>query len=181
MTTIRTNELKKALKDLDRKELIGLIEEMHDLNDDTRQFLANKFIGEDAIEAAYLKAKKQINDEFFPEEGITRLRLNVAKKAITDFKKVSGDDCRMVELMLFYVENGTEFSRRHGDMNDNFYASMISMYERALKIYQNNTDICDDFKDRFYNVVVKSKGTIWGYYEALAEMYQSAFEKKRKK
>lgn len=181
MTTMKLSELRKYLKELDRKELIELIEEMHDLNEDTRQLLASKFIGEDAVEAAYLKAKKQINDEFFPEDGITRLRLNVAKKAITDFKKVSGDNCRMVELMLFYVETGTEFSRRHRDMTDNFYASMISMYDRALKIYYNNQDTCGDFKDRFHNVVLNAKGTIWGYQQALSDLYNSAFEPKKRK
>lgn len=38
--------------------------------------------------------------------------------------------------MLFYVEQGVEFTNEYGDINEQFYISMEDMYERALKLME---------------------------------------------
>jgi len=57
MTTIKINELKKELKNLDNKELTQLIVELYKLNKETKQLLSNKFLGQEAVEAQYETTK----------------------------------------------------------------------------------------------------------------------------
>lgn len=92
---------------MDQKELIQLISEIYKMNKDVKHFLSNKFNGEESIIELYQQTKKIVKDEFFPERGFPKMRLTVAKKAITDFKKLSSDELKTLDLMLYYVEIGT--------------------------------------------------------------------------
>jgi hypothetical protein len=47
-------------------------------------------------EELYRKSKYKIEHEFFPERGFGKLKLSQAKKAITDFKKLSNDDVKQL-------------------------------------------------------------------------------------
>lgn len=69
MTKLTLSALKKELKQFEQKELIQLITELYKLNDDVKQYVSNRFIGEEAILALYETTKKKINNEFFPERG----------------------------------------------------------------------------------------------------------------
>lgn len=171
MTQLKVTDLKKELKKLDQTEVIQLITDLYKLSDDVKQYLSSKFIGEEANAILFDKAKKAITDEFFPSRGSAKLRLNEAKKAITDFKKITGDNERTVDLMLYYVEIGTEFTNAYGDIDSRFYNSMISMYGKVVVECQKYETFFLTFKDRLYKVIIDSNRIGWGYHEALCEKY----------
>ncbi|KKB36281.1 DUF6155 family protein [Bacillus thermotolerans] len=174
MTKLKLTELKKELKTLEQKELIQLISELYKLNKDVQQYLSNKFIGEAAVIDLYEKTKKQISDQFFPDRGYGKLRLNEAKNAISSFKKLSGDPHRTLDLMLFYVEAGTEFSSMYGDIDSKFYDSMLSMYDKVVTACDKDETAFSQLKERLYAVVERSSGIEWGYYhDELCEIYYS--------
>lgn len=54
--------------------------------------------------------KNIITHEFFPNRGFGKARLSVAKKAISDFKKLSDFPLNNADIMLHYVENGVQFT-----------------------------------------------------------------------
>lgn len=173
MTLLKLNELKKELKELDQKELIQLISDLYKLNKDVQQYLSNKFKGEEAIKDLYEKTKKKINDEFFPERGFGKLRLREAKNAIINFNKLSLDELKTVDLMLFYVEAGTKFTNTYGDIDSKFYESMLSMYNKVVIECDKNEKFFNFFKDRLNSVVQESEGIGWGYHDCLCDMYYS--------
>ena len=49
--------------------------------------------------------------------------------------------------MLYYVEMGVQFTNAYGDIDEAFYNSMESMYERAVK-YIAQHGMCGHFEER---------------------------------
>jgi hypothetical protein len=91
-------------------------------------------LSSDGKSQTLVKYRKIIGNEFFPSRGFGKLRLSVIKKAIGDFKKVSDSIDGLVELMLYYVEQGIDFVESYGDIKEDFYGSMVSHYEQAVKL-----------------------------------------------
>jgi hypothetical protein len=174
MTKLKINELKKLLKEQNQKELIELISELYKLNKDVQHYLSNKFIGEEAIIDLYEKTKKKINDEFFPDRGFGKMRLGEAKNTISNFKKLTSDAFRTLDLMIYYVELGTKFTNTYGDIDSRFYDSMVSMYNKAVIECDKDEKLFITFKDRLYSVVRQSEGIGWGYHDDLSDIYYSS-------
>jgi hypothetical protein len=72
-----------------------------------------------------------IVNEFFPERGEEKLRYSVAKKAISDYSKASGNPEETLDLIFTYVENGVKYTKFYGDVNEQFYDSIYGMLSRA--------------------------------------------------
>jgi hypothetical protein len=173
LANLKITELKQSLKVLEQNELILLITDLYKLNTDVKEYLSAKFGGEEVVNELHKKAKKKIEDEFFPDRGMPELRLSVAKKAITDFKNTTGDSIKAADLMLFYVEMGTKFTSSYGDIDMKFYNSMVSMYDKVAEECEKKEEIYSLLQDRLYSCIPMSEGIGWGYHEALCEIYYS--------
>ncbi|WP_367949337.1 DUF6155 family protein [Bacillus sp. FJAT-29790] len=114
-----------------------------------------------------------MKNEFFPEKGFGKLRLNEAKKAISDFKKLTRDDLRTTDLMLYYVEQGVEFTSSYGDINENFYISMETMYEKVTNICDEEEEYYQVFANRLEQVVIDTDIMGWGFHDQLSYLYSS--------
>ncbi|MBT2698809.1 hypothetical protein J7E79_15510 [Bacillus sp. ISL-40] len=171
MVKIKITDLKKQLKEYEKKELIELVVEMFKANKDVQNFLSSKFLGNEAIEVLFQQARKKIQNEFFPEKGHGKLRLAEAKKEITAFKKATNDEKRTVDLMLFYVEQGVDFTCSYGDIDANFYSSMVKMFDQVAMECDQNEEFYREFSTRLSKVVSMADGTGWGFYEAFVECY----------
>ncbi|HHY74279.1 MAG TPA: hypothetical protein GX497_13855 [Bacillus bacterium] len=101
------------------------------------------------------------------------MRLSEARNAIANFKKITGDQLRTLDLMLFYVEVGTEFTNTYGDIDGKFYDSMVSMYNKVIIECDKDENLFKIFRDRLYAVVEESDGIGWGYHDDLCELYYS--------
>ncbi|WP_249872386.1 DUF6155 family protein [Oceanobacillus saliphilus] len=170
---LKISDLKKELKGYDQKELIQLITDLYKLNEDVQDYLAVKMNREDTVSILYEKAQKEILNEFFPTKGFGKMRLAKAKKAITDFKKVTGDHENTISLMLYYVETGTEFTNAYGDIDGRFYDSMLSVYHNVIVECEKDRELFMKFRDRLYEVVAESEGIGWGYHHGLTDYYDS--------
>ncbi|MFZ3590571.1 DUF6155 family protein [Bacillus sp. DJP31] len=93
-----------------------------------------------------------MNTEFPPEKGHGKVRLNEAKKAISDFKKLTNDELRTADLMLYYVEKGVEFTNNYGDIDQSFYSSIESMYERVIILCDEEEEYYNFFANRLKQV-----------------------------
>jgi hypothetical protein len=168
---LTVSELKKELKTLNQSQLITIISEAYKLNDEVKQFLSAKFLGKETMIELFEYYKKAIEDEFFPDRGFGKMRLAQAKKAISTFKKITGDELFTLELMLFYVETGVEFTNTYGDINEPFYISMESMYEKVVAKCNENETIYKKYKNRLEAVVNDTSGIGWGFHDELSGIY----------
>lgn len=72
--------------------------------------------------------------------------------------------------MIFYVETGVRYTEVYGDIDEAFYLSMESMYERAIKFVVLN-NLADIFKDRLFAIVNTTVDMGWGFHDQLCEIY----------
>lgn len=168
---IKITDLKKQLKNYDQKELIDLIVEIFKANKEVQNFLSSEFLGDEVIDDLFKKARKKIKNEFFPDRGDAKLRLAEAKKVINEFKKATKDEKRTVDLMLFYVEQGVEFTNVYGDINEGFYSSMVKMFEQVAMECDRDEELYKEFSDRLYHVVTNSEGPGYWFHEDIVDCY----------
>lgn len=164
-------DLKRALKSYDHDVLISMMVECYQMSDVVKNYIHVLLNPEAAVNDLYLKTQQVIFNEFFPVKGYAKLRLAQAKKAITEFKKYSRDEVKTLDLMIYYVEVGVEFTDTYGDINERFYASMETMYESVLKKMDGEDRIVSLFKDRLKSIVDKTSGMGWGFHDYLAGVY----------
>lgn len=129
---INLTTLKKHLKTRSQAELIADIAELYKRFQPVKDYYQIQLYPQDESQVA-AKYKKIIEDEFFPARGFGKARLSVAKKAITEYKKVNKTVMGLIDIMLFYVEQGVRFTDAYGDIDEPFYISMETMYEKAVK------------------------------------------------
>ena len=171
---MKITELKKHLKSSTKEQLVSDIADLFKKNEFVKDYFHSKF-GDDNSHSILVKHKAIIENEFFPSKGEGKVRLSVAKKAITEFKKISNDKSLIAELMLFYVENGVSYTNCYGDINEQFYLSMESMYERTLDFITDN-NLIDIFKGRCRKIVDDSVDIGWGFHDQLYDTYLDYIE-----
>lgn len=164
-------EIKKVLKGYNPEALVSIIADCYKLSKETKNYIHVLLKPEEAIEALYDESKQKIEEEFFPQRGYAKLRLAVAKKAISDFKKLSNDELLTIDLMIYYVELGVDFTNEYGDISEPFYNSMISMYDNVLKMISGNELLFLKLKERLERIVTKTSGIGWGFHDDLSFLY----------
>ncbi len=174
MTKITLRELKRHLGQRSQAELAADIVDLFTRLDPVKDYYHIRLdAGHD--EELIAKYKAAIEREFFPTRGFGRVRLATARKAITDYKKVSASIAGLVDLMLFYVEMGVRFTNTYGDIDEPFYNSMESMYARAAKIIVEH-QLRDQFEPRCRRIVADTTGIGWGFHDNLNIMYGDFFD-----
>jgi hypothetical protein len=89
-------------------------------------------------------------------------------------KKTNNEKTNIADIMLFYVENGVDYTNEYGDIHDRFYTSMESMFEAALK-HICKSNLREDFYTRCEQIVEETSGIGWGFHDALSDMFYSYF------
>jgi hypothetical protein len=168
---IKVTDLKKNLKQYNQTELVNLVIEIFKLNNDVQNYLSSKFLGEEATEVLFHKAQENIRNEFYPDRGHGKLRLVEAKKVITAFRKTTNDEKRTIDLMLFFVELGVEFTSEYGYISDSFYSNILKMFNSVALECDRDEDTYKELAKRIDRVLSLSKNTIWAFEEALMEIY----------
>lgn len=165
-------ELKKILKQQTNAELIGLLTECYKSNDKIKELISARYTGESTVKQLLEVYKEKIQNSFFPVRG-DALKLSDAKKAITDFKKLCSDDKLILDLMLYYVEMGVEFTDTYGDINEDFYCSIESMYASVVKALnkQDSPLMYHELRGRLEAVMDNTQDTGWGFHETLIDLY----------
>lgn len=176
---MKINELKRNLKESTKEELIKEIVDLFKKNDFVKDYYDSKYGAENSL-SVLIKHKDIIENEFFPKRGDGRARLSIAKKAINEFKKLSQDKTLIAELMIFYVETGVKYTDCYGDIDEPFYLSMESMYERVVKFIVSN-NLVAIFNDRCLKIVNDTAGMGWGFHDQLCDIYYSYLSEERKR
>jgi hypothetical protein len=170
---MKIKDLKQYLNTRSREQLIAEIGDMFSKIDSVRDFYQSKVNLGYSAEVAE-KYKSIIKHEFFPTRGFGRAQLSVARKAVSDYRKVSDSKFGVADVMLYYVEMGVQFTNEYGDIDEAFYNSMESMYERAVKyIVQHRMQ--GQFEERCRRIVADTSGMGWGFHDGLSYIYEEYF------
>ena len=171
---MKITELKKHLKGLSKDELVKEITGLYQKNHFVKDYYNTKYSSDNGA-SILIKHKEIIEHEFFPINGYGRARLAVAKKAITEFRKLIKDAELIADLMIFYVETGVQYTDCYGDINESFYLSMEGMYERAVNFIMDHS-LESIFKERCLKIVNDTVNMGWGFHDQLGDTYYSYFD-----
>lgn len=100
------------------------------------------------------------------------MRASVARKAISDYKKISCSNTGLADIMLTFVESGVWCTKEYGDIDETFYCSMESMYESAIKFISKG-GLSKEFNDRFFDIVEDTTNMGWGFHDTLSDIYDT--------
>lgn len=129
-------QVKKLLNSMDKADIVSLVLDMYDTKKEIKEFL-EYYVNPNEKEK-FEKYKLIIEKEYSLTALNPKTRLSVAKKAISDFSKLSPSPELEAELMIFLVECGCELTYTYGDMSESFYISMATNFDRALKFMHKN-------------------------------------------
>ena len=87
-----------------------------------------------------------------------------------------GDPKGILELMTCYVECGNDFTCEYGDIDEKFYYSLESMFEKALQALDKpDKQTVEEFLPRLQNIVEKAEDIGWGYYDTISDLLYGYF------
>lgn len=157
--------MNKEIKKLGKEELYSLLLELANLTKENTDFLELKL--QNKPEEALNYYKNKITNLLHQN----RINLREARKATSDFKKISRSPEHFLELMIFYVETGVEIGEEYGDMYEAFYSSMESMFEQIIKMLNENPDMIPKFKERL-DLIIDRSCEGWGHKDSLTDIYE---------
>jgi len=125
-------DVKAKLADFDRAGLLGLNHSLCSADKDNQTFLHTRFaLGEDVLEPYKKTIDRWLLPDVLRNQGIS---VSQAKRVISDYKKAVGDPEGLVELLVFYCEQGAGFCSDFGNEDEAYFGALVRMFEEALKI-----------------------------------------------
>jgi len=168
------SDVKLAVVDLNQKQLLKLVADLYRFSKENQAFFHARFgVGDDPL-APY---KKTIDECMYPDAYRNKpIQISKAKKAISSYSKAVDDPLGEIELMVFFVECGNNFTVDFGDIDEGFYDALNLMYQQAIqKVLSLPEEQQRDFKERLEKIMTSASGIGWGYYDMLCDDYYSAF------
>lgn len=169
----RKQALRAAVRRSEPAVTAKLVLDLCELNNDNRVFVEARLAVSDPL-AEY---KRRIDDALYPDIFSNKsLRVGAARKAVAEYKKATGNPSGVLELMIYYVECGTAFTAEYGDVDEQFYDSLESMYDRFLIALEKTSPATKAaFRERAEGVVRRTEGIGWGFYDYLADRFAEAY------
>ena len=173
-TSVKWPQVKSALASLDKPEPVTLLKDLFDHSIESRAFLSARFLPEGVPDAILDKYRKRVVEQFLPKRGFGKLDLRAARRTIRDYRKATSDLAGTVDLMLTYVESGTEFTDQFGDINESFYNSLESVLDEMVSLLRTpeGAALYPRFQDRVNRLARMASGIGWGYGDHVTEQIE---------
>ncbi|HLG17047.1 MAG TPA: hypothetical protein VJH03_21480 [Blastocatellia bacterium] len=164
---------RKHLATLDKPALLALVKDLYDSGAGNRDFIQARCQAADSGGEVLETYRNKIVEQFFSKraDGIGALKLGVARKAIRDYRKATGNLSGTAELLMTYAENGAEFTREYGDIDEPFYSSVESVLgELAGLLRREAREMYPQFSERLARVEQMTEGIGWGFHDFIADV-----------
>jgi hypothetical protein len=126
--------VKASLSSMDRLGLVGVIRDLYEASTANRRFLHARFVPAAGTLAEY---RDLVAGAVFPDPLSQRpIRLRDAAMAITDYKRSTGDLTGVVDLLLTFVEAGTEQAADLGYGDDAYFATLERKLSEAVSMLE---------------------------------------------
>jgi hypothetical protein len=165
------DKIKITLAKKSKNDLIDILVDLSQKFDLVNDYMQSHFI--DSQDQSLLKKYKKAIRVCFDLED---LNLTKGENIIKDFTNVSVLPEHIIELMLYFVEQGVRFTNEYGDIDEDFYLSIETMFEKVCQVISANS-MEDIYKTRCEKVCSNTKNTGWGFHDGLCGSYYENFEK----
>ena len=174
------SNVKAGLGSLDRAGLVGVIRDLYDASSSNRRFLQARFVPAAGTLDQY---RRLVAAAVFPDPLSQRpIRLRDASAAIRDYKRSTGDLAGVVDLLLTFLEAGTEQAADLGYGDDAYFGTLerkateaVSMLE-TLPVRARAESVA-----RFIQLAKYQDKIGWGYGDFLADVAARLEKRLRKR
>lgn len=166
-------KLKECFQKQDQESLLDEILTLYKTFDVVKEYYDSRLKSTGSQEISQ-KYKKILEEQFCSKKDFPELKYSVARKAINDFKKVSSNYLDVLDLQLTYVEYGVKCTLDYGDIDERFYSSMKSMFEKTLKD-MDEYGVLKTFQKRCLNIHTQTQWMGWGFGDAIESLYKDFF------
>jgi hypothetical protein len=166
-STMKWSELKKLFQEADQKELIDLLHDLYKKSIDNRRYIIARYAKEKDKSNILDAYRKKVINVYFPQRGAaSRPRYSVAKKAVNDYFKASGDIKGTIDLALTVVENIMKYIHEFSGIDETSIAGGDEMMEKfsALLTTEEGKIFYPCFRERLRKLYKESKNSIYGFY-----------------
>jgi hypothetical protein len=163
-------DVKVVLVEKEKAELLKLIADLYSSSADNKSFIHSRYsVGGETLEPY----RSIISESLYPDVYKNKpIRLSIGKKAISDYFKATKDKAGQLELMVHYLETGNQFTVDFGDIDEQFYSSLESMFERTLtELRKQSTDVQEKYVSRLEEVVSSARNIGWGYFDYISDIF----------
>lgn len=130
---MKASQMKKELRRLSKEELAGLLEGMYASCPEAVNYLNMRLAKEEFEKAFLAESKEKVRDSFFTKKGNARLKYDSAMEAIAEFEKALPSAESIIDLKLYYVENGMEIVEGYNSIPDKLYKAIEQMFEAVVE------------------------------------------------
>ena len=124
-------DVKAKLADFDRAGLLALVQDLYAASKDTQDFVHTRLgLGEDVLKPYKATIDRWLWPDVFKKQDSSVAK---AKKAIADYRKAQGTPEGLAELLVFYCEQASGFSRDVGLQDEGYFGALVRMFSEALK------------------------------------------------
>jgi hypothetical protein len=166
--TKRWSAIRKCLDTFDRAGLLRLIEDLYRADANNRRFLESRLVGGAGVIEEY---RRRVVDAVYPDPFSRRpISIRDASTAIAQYTKATGDHVGTTDLLLSFVEAGTEQAVDLGYGDEGYFAAL----ERNLDAIDDAfDDLPEDvramFLSRLNRLRERAQHVGWGYGDYVAD------------
>jgi len=172
------SNVKARLSSMDRAGLTGVIRDLYEASSANRRFLHARFVPAAATLDEY---RKLVGTAVFPDPLSQRpIRLREAAATIADYRRSTGDLVGMVDLLLTFVEAGTEQAADLGYGDETYFATLERKAKEAVAMLEALPDEArGDAVARLVRLAQYQDKIGWGYGDFLADI-ATQWQRKRR-
>jgi hypothetical protein len=163
------SDVKARLEAFDRKGLVSLLGELYSASVANRRFLHSRLTpGSRTIEAY----RRLVADALYPDPFSTR-RVSVrdAAAAIVEYRRSTGDASGTVDLMLTFLEAGTEQAADLGYGDEAYFNALQIRLDAVAKAFDSlPVEIGATVRARLGRIQVRARAVGWGWSDAVDEV-----------
>ncbi len=163
-------QLKRMMAEAPRQALIKALGDLYKMTGENARFLETCFATHDKL-IDLMPYKRMIKSNICPNIRYgADLSLSKARQAISQCKRTtSNQPAHILELMVYYLEQGMKFTLTYGDINDAFYNSLCSMFVKAIHTLTKHPSLKDDFMPRLVAIIQSARDIGWGVYDSMLD------------
>ena len=163
--------VRQQLTAWEKPALLTLVKDLYAASDVGRDLVNARCQPALSAEAILEKYRRKIVEQFFPARGFGKLKLGEVRQAIRDYRKATGNLSGTAELLLTCVENGADFTRQFGDIDERFYNSIESALNELATLLRGPARECyPAFADRLAKVEQMTEGIGWGFHDYIGDV-----------
>lgn len=163
------SDVKARLKAFDHKALVSLLGELYNASVANRRFLHSRLTPESRAIEEY---RRLVADAIYPDPfSKRRVGIRDAAAAIVDYRRSTDDTAGTVDLMLTFVEAGTEQAADLGYGDEAYFNALQNRLDAVATEFDTlPADVRAKVRARLARIRMRAQDVGWGFSDAVDDV-----------